>query len=145
MVLCVLWLQRSSVGDLIPGDGTSWTPPHPPAASDPSAPLPPLVPSVGALRPDDPAYRSPRSCAVPYPARELGGLLWVWGEGGPAAAAQAAAKHPTLPPEVQVGAGVGQVQCGGCYGMAVNNRPFDYSFVGRLCQIPVQHDEGAGG
>ncbi|GLC46793.1 hypothetical protein PLESTB_001942000 [Pleodorina starrii] len=51
--------------------------------------------------PDDPALRSPRSCAVSYPSLQRGGLLWVWGEGGPAAAAAAAAKQPMLPPEVQ--------------------------------------------
>lgn len=54
-------------------------------------------------RPDDSGLRSPRSCAVSYPSLELGGVLWVWGEGGREAAAEAATKQPPLAPEVQVG------------------------------------------
>ncbi|GLC67337.1 hypothetical protein PLESTF_000543900 [Pleodorina starrii] len=96
--------------------------------------------------PDDPALRSPRSCAVSYPTLQRGGLMWVWGEGGPSAAAAAAAKQPPLPPEVQAdGAPAPGVTCLGWY-----HRDLPYShtiFIENAvdaAHVPVSHHNIAG-
>ena len=39
-----------------------------------------------------------------FPTQEAQGLLWVWGESGPSAAADSAGKGPALIPEMEVGA-----------------------------------------
>ncbi|PNH06499.1 Pheophorbide a oxygenase, chloroplastic, partial [Tetrabaena socialis] len=47
------------------------------------------------------ACNSPRSCAKTYPTREAQGLLWVWGEPGPAGEAESALKQPALISELE--------------------------------------------
>ncbi|KAG2439644.1 hypothetical protein HXX76_004994 [Chlamydomonas incerta] len=59
------------------------------------------IPQVENKEAEARACGSPRSCARVYPTQEAQGLLWVWGESGPAAAAASAAKGPALIPEME--------------------------------------------
>ncbi|KAG2432371.1 hypothetical protein HYH02_012944 [Chlamydomonas schloesseri] len=59
------------------------------------------IPQVESKEAEGRACGSPRSCARVYLTQEAQGLLWVWGESGPTAAADSAAKGPALVPELE--------------------------------------------
>ncbi|GFR49784.1 hypothetical protein Agub_g11723 [Astrephomene gubernaculifera] len=92
------------------------------------------------------ATGNPRSCAVAYPTLERGGLLWVWGEGGPAAAAASAAKQPALPPELnEDGSGAPGVRAPG---WTFRDLPYGHVYfienVVDPAHVPVSHHKVAG-
>ncbi|PNW82359.1 hypothetical protein CHLRE_06g278245v5 [Chlamydomonas reinhardtii] len=59
------------------------------------------IPQVEGKEAAERAFSSPRSCARVFPTQEAQGLLWVWGESGPSAAADSAGKGPALIPEME--------------------------------------------
>ncbi|KAG2436165.1 hypothetical protein HYH02_011669 [Chlamydomonas schloesseri] len=92
------------------------------------------------------ATGSRRACATAYPTRHLGGLLWVWGSGGPGAEAEAAAKQPMLPPEIQEdGSGAPGVDAPG---WSFRDLPYGHVYfvenVVDPAHVPVSHHKVAG-
>ncbi|KAG2428911.1 hypothetical protein HXX76_011156, partial [Chlamydomonas incerta] len=81
------------------------------------------------------AAGSRRACATAHPTQHLGGLLWVWGAGGPGAEADSAAKQPVLPPRYRWGgAGVGREADGSAApgvdapGWSFRDLPYGYTY-----------------
>ncbi|KAG2484744.1 hypothetical protein HYH03_016491 [Edaphochlamys debaryana] len=92
------------------------------------------------------ATSSPRSCATAHPTLQRGGLLWVWGQGGPGAEEAAAAKQPYLPPEIQAdGSGAPGVEAPG---WTFRDLPYGHNYfienVVDPAHVPVSHHKVAG-
>ncbi|KAG2484745.1 hypothetical protein HYH03_016492 [Edaphochlamys debaryana] len=92
------------------------------------------------------ATSSPRSCATAHPTLQRGGLLWVWGQGGPGAEEAAAAKQPYLPPEIQVdGTATAGVEAPG---WTFRDLPYGHNYfienVVDPAHVPVSHHNVAG-
>lgn len=56
------------------------------------------IPQIGDPKAHATACGSARSAVGHFPSRSMFGLLWVWGEAGPGAAAEAAAAPPVAAP-----------------------------------------------
>lgn len=61
------------------------------------------IPQIGDEQASSAARASQRACVASYPCMEAQGLIWVWAESGPSAAAEAAATPPPLLPELEEG------------------------------------------